>query len=193
MKTRTVYVIMSVLAVATFMTPNRVSAQAIDSSWTAAISVQIDTIEFELLLGGRPNATDRFDAGIDVIAPPPPISSPYAAFSIPVFPNNLQADYRKPDTTHVWDLRVVNTFGTSYRVSWDLNDIPTYALASIADSEITSRQNSMEFTGDQIIKFGIAVVPPRNRCFLPSLFSINGTDSAVLSSAEFVMNSVLII
>ncbi len=126
-----------------------------DNSWTVPIRIQIGNNAFDLYLGVRPNATAGFDASIDTIAPPPPFT-PYTVFSIPVFPNTLQADFRDPNNSNSWNLRILNTNGATSNISWNAGQVPSSVpalfIVSLKDTVNMLTTATKTYVGDQSLK-----------------------------------------
>lgn len=112
--------------------PNSTPAQTPDS-WQVPIRVQIETFEYDLYFGVRPDATEGFNAGIDTVAPPPAFT-PYAVFSIPTLPGTLRADFRGPDDVIAWHLRLLNAAHLPVKISWDAQQLPSPAALTLNDS-----------------------------------------------------------
>ncbi|GEM_PF-4770567 len=134
------------------------------NSWTAPIRIQIGNHNFDLSFGVNPNATAGFDDGVDIITAPPPPATPYAYFSLAVFPNFLQADRRGPNNSISWNLRIMNTGGASSTVSWDVSQVPTsvnkLSIVSLSETVNMLQTPSKTYVGDQSLQIILNIAPP---------------------------------
>lgn len=127
------------------------------SGWKASITITSGAVSFPLTFGGDPNATDGYDAGLDIAAAPPGMTY-YAYFETAQFPNYLSTDIRAwiaPYNTNIdWTLKVVSATGKTSTISWTSADLPvegSFTLAG-ANGPVDMRiQNSATFTGDKTI------------------------------------------
>jgi len=167
--------------------PRKALAQSNDS-WIVPVQVQIDTFDFQLYFGVQLNATDGFDAGIDTLAPPPGFT-PHTIFSIPEFPNSLQADFRAPDTSNTWTLKTFNATNKTVHVSWDSSQVPSAGMLTMADSLDMSLRNSADFTGDvnlEIVFFSqILSVEAPTQTEIPETFVITSYPNPFTENVNF--------
>lgn len=165
------------------------NAQATDSSWTVPIKIQIRSQEYPLSFGVRPGAKAGFDNGVDVVAPPPPFT-PYAVFAISEFPNFLEEDFRGPSGKMTWSLRILNTNGDTSRVSWNLQELPTWRTATIGNSVDMKKQNAAIYVGDQNLEIVTAAAPPppKKGCCGQSAASVAGLDPSARWKVEAAFN-----
>ncbi|UCE07402.1 MAG: hypothetical protein JSW07_05055, partial [bacterium] len=114
---------------------------------------------FDLHFGGHPDATDGFDAGLDVAAAPPGFAY-YSYFSISEFPDYLSTDIRgwvSPyDTDIDWTLVITNASEITSLVSWDSGALPsegifTLEVVETGDKVNMRSQSSIEVTGNATI------------------------------------------
>jgi hypothetical protein len=129
------------------------------NSWSVPVRIQIGAFDLPLRFGVHPNATVGFNAGIDTLAPPPAFT-PYAVFSIPVFPNSLQADFRAPASAITWNLVILNSAQQKIRVSWNTSQFPASAALALNDTLNMLVKNSAEFTGDRTLAIKYASTVP---------------------------------
>ena len=83
--------------------------------WLTTLNLQSEGVLLELAIGGSLNATDGFDTGLDILAPPPPPDGFYAYLEIddPTF-SSLYHDIRYWDASTAnaeWQLWVVRFGG----------------------------------------------------------------------------------
>lgn len=178
----------SLLALGCLQSHGEAIAQAADS-WTIPLLVQIDNNKFNLYIGVRPNATAGFDVDIDTIAPPPPFT-PYAVFSIPVFPNTLQADFRGSDQSIAWSLRLLNTAGATSNISWNVTQLPSSRRLFLNDTLDMSKRNVMTLVGDQTVKISSIVVSVKSTPFdnLPEAFNLTNYPNPFSSTTMLEVN-----
>jgi formylglycine-generating enzyme required for sulfatase activity len=122
--------------------------------WTIPVTIFCDSISYTLNFGAKTAATDGFDYGTDVLAPPLPPSGYSCYFEISGLFTNLKDDYRlAAKSPNSWTLRITKTEGASGAIFWNpvnfpLGDVP----GSLTISGMNMfRQNSMQFTGDQTL------------------------------------------
>ena len=129
--------------------------------WNVPIRVKNGNSNFTRTFGGALNATDGFDDGIDVPAPPAGQGF-YTFFSIPEFPDYLEKDIRTwpalENKALEWSLVLQNTSGNSTTLSWDPTLLPTEgSFTLVGDARIDMRsQSSYIASGDQtlLIQYG---------------------------------------
>jgi PKD repeat protein len=140
-------------------------------SWFAKLNISGSGTSFIRTFGGDPAATADFDAGIDTISAPPPMTF-YAHFAIAPVPNYLKADFRpwvNPySATTEWALKVTNTSGNSTTIQWNASDLPAqgnFYLIGATVANINMRtQNSATFSGDKdlVIRYKLNSPPTAN-------------------------------
>jgi hypothetical protein len=139
------------------------SALAQVSTWTVPIEItgvgQATPIALEF--GTKANATDDFDANVDMVLPPPPpppSTTIYAAFQIPPPFPYLAKDFRDPATTpNEWVLYFTNASSGVYTMSWNTTNFPEPfdpGILTICSSQIgvidMLAQSSVNITGPTI-------------------------------------------
>lgn len=143
------------------------------SEWAVPITVEFTSTNetFNLEFGKKNGATDGFNSGIDVPAPPTVPGGSDAHFFIAVFPNRLEKDFRNPaDTPKDWTLRAVDATGFGANtLSWNADDFPigdVSGVLTISSTQIGQvnmlTQSSVNFTGTQqfIIHFEAPLINP---------------------------------
>ncbi len=127
------------------------------SGWKASFTVTSGTTSFSLALGGHPDATDGFDAGLDVAAAPPGMTY-YAYLETVEFPTYLSSDIRgwiAPFNTNIdWTLKIVNATGKTSTITWNPAELPAEGSFSLVggDAPVNLRQQSTtSVTGDKTI------------------------------------------
>ncbi|MBN2102765.1 T9SS type A sorting domain-containing protein [bacterium] len=118
-----------------------------------------ETVLHTRFFGGAQTATDGYDAGLDIMSPPPSGANQFfTAFLIQTFPNQLQRDIRPwaypYSNENEWQLRILNTFqlGSEQQISiqWIPDQLPKHGNFRIGSVDM--RQNiSMTFCGDSIL------------------------------------------
>lgn len=110
------------------------------SGWDLPFKIQFSEKAFEVQLGGNAAATDGFDPGIDLIAPPPGMTG-YAWLGTNEFPYYLSADYRNWQpagrTALTWTLNVQIPEGDSATVEWDVRRLPQIGAFQLSAPGIT--------------------------------------------------------
>ena len=108
------------------------------NSGSIALRITDDQFVSELKFGQVEGATDGFDSGIDLEAPPPPPSGVLYAW-IEGSDRPLIRDYRNPFTLEVeWELRVATGSFNNVSLIWetDENDQDTYTVFDESDEEV---------------------------------------------------------
>jgi len=141
-----------------FTLPNMIAAQFSNTSWYIPMKVTIENIRINLIFATQSGATENFNNGVDILAPPPGFS-PYAYFRIHDFPYFLSSDYRAPDAPTEWEIHVLNTSGAILRLIWDSSMFPNGNCEDrgslIMNHSIDMlEQNTCQFSGDQILTIG---------------------------------------
>ena len=130
--------------------------QLLEPQWAVPLSIVGDGVEMIRTFGGEINASEGYNAGLDVITPPPSQTT-YAYFHIGSFPYYLSTDIREwasPfDRPMDWTLKIVNADEISTTISWDQADLPsegkfTFIGASSCDMRTT---DSLTFVGDRTL------------------------------------------
>ncbi|MBN1479103.1 T9SS type A sorting domain-containing protein [candidate division KSB1 bacterium] len=123
------------------------------NGWSVPVTVKNNNSQFIRSFGGHPSASDNFDDGIDVPAPPPGQGF-YAYFPLDDFPNYLEKDMRAwsaPYETDIdWSLVLKNTGGNNTSLTWNPADLPEEgSFTLIANETIDMRaQSSCWVSGD---------------------------------------------
>ncbi len=146
--------------------PLAVPLAGVALSWLVPMSVQAlgnatgilpEVSDFNLEMGGHPDATDGFDQGLDVVIAPPGFNY-YAYFSIAPPVSFLGADIRgwaAPfDTDIDWHLVISNAIGITSAVAWDPAQLPAQGsfILKGAGPDINMRaQNSAQVTGNAVL------------------------------------------
>lgn len=127
------------------------------SGWKASITVASGTTSFPLAFGGHPDATDGYDANLDVAAAPAGMTY-YAYLETAQFPTYLSIDIRgwvAPYNSNIdWTLKIVNAAGKNSTVTWTPSELPAEGNFSLVggDSPVNMRtQTSATFTGDRTL------------------------------------------
>ncbi len=131
---------------------NEASATTLSAfNWSVNLLVQGDGLDFPLIFGTSPTATNGYEPTLDSDTPPPGTGY-YAYFSIPVTPLYLDADIRSSSAnTLTWTLKIVNAAGKSDTLTWTPGSLPATGSMMI-NGTINMRTQSMAiFTGDQTI------------------------------------------
>lgn len=146
-----------------------------NSDWQILIRVQIENREYKLCFGIAEHATDRFDIGIDSLAPPPAFT-PHVTFWIEDFPNTLQRDIRGGDSLVVWNLRIFNANADTCRISWETIDFDSSGTLALNDSINMLTNNSIVVIGNQQIRIShsrtTTSVKQPNKEFSPNNFEM---------------------
>ncbi|MBN1479105.1 VCBS repeat-containing protein [candidate division KSB1 bacterium] len=129
--------------------------EVLNAQWSVPITIINSGSQFIRTFGGDARATDGFDDGIDIPAPPPGQGF-YAYFAIPQFPSYLERDIRtwaSPfETVLEWSLVLQNTGDQSTTLRWDGTQVPpegTFTL--VADTPVDMRkQSEYTITADHI-------------------------------------------
>ncbi|NUM77670.1 T9SS type A sorting domain-containing protein [candidate division KSB1 bacterium] len=157
-------------------------------TWQIPIHVQIETFNYDLYFGVRPNATEAFNAGIDTIAPPPAFS-PYAAFVISTLPGTLRADFRGPGNAIVWHLQIFNAVGKITKISWDSREFPLPGGITMNDSLDMLAQDSTTIFSAGVLEIEytqptVAVATPSGDA-LPETFVIRNYPNPFAAATRF--------
>lgn len=132
-------------------------AHAQTSGWMASLAVTSGTTSFPLAFGGHPDATDGYDADLDVAAAPAGMTY-YAYLETAQFPTYLSTDIRgwiAPYNANIdWTVKIVNASGKTSTVTWTPAELPSQGMFSLVggDSPVNMRtQNSATFNGDKML------------------------------------------
>jgi hypothetical protein len=92
-------------------------------------------------------------------------------------------------------LRILNTNGDTSRVSWNLQELPTWRTATIGNSVDMKKQNSVIFVGDQNLEIVADIAstpppppPPDKGCCGQSAASVAGLDKSTRWKVEAAFN-----
>jgi hypothetical protein len=123
----------------------------VSPEWSEAVRIVTipddeDPYQIELVFGVHERATNGFDMGLDIQAPPPPPGSntnAYFEISDALF-GQLFRDIRNSRDSHIlWTARIFNVDVTSadYRIEWDSSDLPdpgnfTISFANYAEPPV---------------------------------------------------------
>jgi len=151
-----------------FVLPQIVKAQynrASNESWKAELKVACEGDTVTCAFGGDPSATDNFDIGLDIAAPPSSMAY-YAYFEIAGFINALQTDLRawiEPyDADITWTLKVMNSAGKNSTITWDPTQLPIQGIFTVtgANGPVDMRaQDSVRFNGDKSLQILYRAAP----------------------------------
>lgn len=108
----------------------------------------------ELRFGQAEGATDSFDSGIDLEAPPPPPSGVLYAWFVGN-ERRLIRDFRNPFASDVdWELRIVPGASDIISLEWDTDEEESYTIFNESDEEIADLTGSgdlnIEVTGASV-------------------------------------------
>jgi len=134
------------------------TAWPIGPSWKAPLTVSgSNNVSFQLYFGGDPNATDAFDTGLDVAAPPG--ITYYAYFSISGVINTLSTDIRKwvaPYQESIeWKLIIEKATNITSTLTWDADQLPTEGSFTLEGDGLNVNMRTKEtaqVTGNAILK-----------------------------------------
>lgn len=171
------------------------------SEWAVPVTMKFTSTNetFNLEFGKKNGATDGFNAGIDVPAPPVVPGGSDAYLFISVFPNRLEKDFRNPaDTPKDWTLRAIDAtgFGTN-TLSWNTDDFPigdVPGVLTISSPQIglvnMLAQTSVSFTGTQqfIIHFEAPQINPPLADFTGS--PLNGPEPLSVIFTDATSNTI---
>jgi len=120
-------------------------------TWVVELLVKADIYAYPLYFGIDSLGTDGFDAGLDMLAPPPPPTF-YAYLWSDSFPNWLYTDIRGPtDTSITWVLSIVNATGFVDTIAWAPNELPSEGNFNFADTLDMRLYDSVVYTGNQTL------------------------------------------
>lgn len=98
------------------------------ASWRLPITIKSSEAAFVRTIGGAPEASDGYDAGLDVLTPPPPGSGIYAHLQLADFPNYLDTDIRQwtePFSDSIkWSLRISSGEDSLCQIKWHPSLLP---------------------------------------------------------------------
>ncbi|MBN1479106.1 T9SS type A sorting domain-containing protein [candidate division KSB1 bacterium] len=97
--------------------------------WRLPMTIQSSNKSYVRTIGGDENATDGYDAELDIITPPPPSSGFYVYLAIADFPNYLDTDIRywsdAPFDSITWSLQIIIPEGNTSSILWHPDSLPT--------------------------------------------------------------------
>ncbi|MDZ7342734.1 MAG: hypothetical protein ONB27_15355, partial [candidate division KSB1 bacterium] len=127
------------------------------SGWKASITVASGATSFPLAFGGHPDATDGYDANLDVAAAPVGMTY-YAYLETAQFPTYLSTDIRgwvPPYNANIdWTLKIVNAAGKNSTITWTPTELPAEGNFSLigGDTPVNMRtQSNATFSGDKTL------------------------------------------
>jgi hypothetical protein len=163
-------VVIIILAMA-LMLPTGVSAQAAEN-WSVPLAITSAIGSADVAFGANSNATDDFDSGYDVPAPPPPMEGVEAYFYYPDNPEykkKLATSIVAPADTIIWPLKVQYITGGGageVTIPWqsgDIDSVPGKCITLQLEDESGNKladmrsETSYTFTADPYVLYSFQI------------------------------------
>ena len=167
------------------------SQENVTTPWSIPMTVTSNGSNHSLRLGAMVEATDEFDNGKDILAPPTPPYGLYTYFRVTGFFNNLEEDYRlNSKSPNSWTLVIAGTQGAAGTVTWNSSGFPSGDIAGSLTINGTNMLtlNSLPFTGDQTMTISYSAPQQYLRLsvkvFLEGAYQADGAMKTNLSASH---------
>ncbi|MCI0514146.1 dockerin type I domain-containing protein, partial [candidate division KSB1 bacterium] len=130
---------------------------SVSPTWTLPFEIKGNNTIFTRTIGGDQNATNGFDASLDIAAPPVGMTY-YGYLQLAEFPTYLDTDIRPwsaPYSTEIiWTLQVVNAAQINTELKWTPTNLPAVGKFQLEglDTPLDLRaNNTVTFTGNKTL------------------------------------------